>query len=108
MTLDKTEAITNAQGYAEFILKSNSDTPLALKDEGIELKATFLENPEKFATITVDVITADDSATDQEAIQRLEIASSYKINAMSDSVEIKVKAIANNGHAAKKVKSNLP
>src|SRR5690606_24821959 len=67
VTLDKTEAITNAQGYAEFILKSNSDTPLALKDEGIELKATFLENPQKFATITVDVITADDSATDQEA-----------------------------------------
>ena len=107
VTLDKTEAITNAQGYAEFILKSNSDTPLALKDEGIELKATFLENPEKFATITVDVITADDSATDQEAIQRLEIASSYKINAMSDSVEIKVKAIANNGHAAKKGKIKL-
>lgn len=107
VTLDKTEAITNAQGYAEFILKSNSDTPLALKDERIELKATFLENPEKFATITVDVITADDSATDQEAIQRLEIASSYKINAMSDSVEIKVKAIANNGHAAKKGKIKL-
>ena len=107
VTLDKTEAITNAQGYAEFILKSNSDTPLALKDEGIELEATFLENPEKFATITVDVITADDSATDQEAIQRLEIASSYKINAMSDSVEIKVKAIANNGHAAKKGKIKL-
>ncbi len=37
-------------------------------------------------------ITADESATDQEAIQRLEIASSYKINAMADNVEIQGKS----------------
>src|SRR5690606_29381937 len=48
-----------------------------------------------------------ENAADQEAIQRLEIASSYKINAMSDGVEIKVKAIANNGKAAEKGKIKL-
>lgn len=107
VTLDKSEAITNAEGYAEFVLASNTDTPIALSQEGIELKATYVDNTNIFANVKVDVITTDESAKDQEAIQRLEIASSYKINAMSDSVEIKVKAIANNGHAAKKGKIKL-
>ncbi|QKU20637.1 hypothetical protein [Acinetobacter lwoffii] len=107
VTLDKSEAITNAEGYAEFVLASKTDTPIALSQEGIELKATYVDNTNIFANVKVDVITTDESAKDQEAIQRLEIASSYKINAISDSVEIKVKAIANNGHAAKKGKIKL-
>ena len=107
VSLDKSEAVTNTEGYAEFVLVSNSDTPIALSQEGIELKATYVDNSNIFATVAVDVITADESATDQEAIQRLEIASSYKINAMADNVEIKVKAIANDGHAAKKGKIKL-
>ncbi len=107
VSLDQSEAITNSDGYAQFVLKSNSDTPIALWQEGIELKATYTDNSEVFANATVDVITSDDTATDQEAIQRLEIASSYKINAINDSVEIKVKAIANNGQAAQKGKIKL-
>ena len=107
VTLDKSEAITNSQGFAEFILESNSDTPIALSQEGIELKATYIDNSKVFANVTVDVVTSDENAADQEAIQRLEIASSYKINAMSDGVEIKVKAIANNGKAAEKGKIKL-
>ncbi|WP_244783273.1 hypothetical protein [Acinetobacter sp. F-1] len=107
VTLDKSDAITNSQGFAEFILESNSDTPIALSQEGIELKATYIDNSKVFANVTVDVVTSDENAADQEAIQRLEIASSYKINAMSDGVEIKVKAIANNGKAAEKGKIKL-
>ncbi len=47
--------MTNTEGYAEFVLVSNSDTPIALSQEGIELKATYVDNSNIFATVAVDV-----------------------------------------------------
>ncbi|ENX18767.1 hypothetical protein [Acinetobacter sp. CIP 102136] len=100
--LDKNEATTNSEGYAEFTLKSNSNYPIALSQRGIELTATYENNPDINGKATVQVVTADSSVNNQEAIQRLEIASAYKVNAVNDSVEIKVKAINYKGLGASK------
>lgn len=94
VSLDKAEATTNAQGYAEFTLTSNATHPITLAQRGIALTATYTENNQNIkGNATVQVITADKTVDNQEAIQRLEIASSYKVNAVNDNVEIKVKAI---------------
>lgn len=107
VTLDKVEAITNTQGYAEFTLTSNATHPIALAQRGIVLTATVDSNPNIKGNVTVQVVTADDTVDNQEAIQRLEIASSYKVNAKNDSVEIKVKAVNFKGLGATKGKITL-
>lgn len=91
VTIDQTEAVTDANGYAVFTLKANSSYPVALTQQGINLKAIYSDNSEIFAQDTISVITADTSATDQLALQRLEIASSYTVNAQNDTVTIRVK-----------------
>lgn len=102
VSLNTSEGVTNTEGYAEFILTSNSDTPIALSQLGIELTATYVEeNQDINAKATIQVLTNDANASNQEAIQRLEVSSSYQINATNDSIDIKVKAIANNGQSAK-------
>lgn len=100
--LDKNEAMTNSEGYAEFILMSNSNYPIALSQKGIELTATYGSNLDINGKATVQVVTADSNVNNQEAIQRLEIASAYKVNAVNDSVEIKVKAVNYKGIGASK------
>lgn len=106
--LDKIEAITNTQGYAEFTLTSNSDYPIALAQHGIELTATYTENSQNInGKATVQVVTADETVEDQEAIQRLEVASSYKVNAVDGVVEVKVKAVNFKGLGASKGKITL-
>lgn len=108
VTLDKAQGMTNEQGYAEFILKANSEQPNSLSQQDIELTATYVEGNEKIsAKTTVDVITADISSEDKEQIQRLEIASSYQINAINGNIEIKVKAINYNGVGAKEGKIKI-
>lgn len=107
VTLDKAEAVTNAQGYAVFTLKSDATHPIALSQLGIKLTATTESSLNIKGNATVQVITADDTAEDKEAIQRLEIASPYKVNASNDSVQIKVKAINFNGVGATKGKITL-
>lgn len=107
VSLDQTEVTTNAAGYAEFIVRTNSSYPIALSQQGINLKALYTDNAEVFAQDTVSVITTNTGATDQLALQRLEIASSYKINAKNDSVSITVKGINNKGEAATKGKVTL-
>ena len=99
--------ITDGNGYASFTIKSNSNYPIALSQDGISLKATYSENTELFAQDTISVITTDVNATDQLALQRLEIGSSYKINAKDDKVIITVKGINNKGEAATKGKLKL-
>ncbi|MEK5794164.1 hypothetical protein VXE63_19015, partial [Acinetobacter nosocomialis] len=107
-TLDKAEATTNAQGYAEFILSSNATHPIALAQLGIQLTATYSENNQNIkGNATVQVLTADETVDNQEAIQRLEIASSYTVNAQNDTVTIRVKGINNKGEAATKGKLTL-
>ncbi len=107
VTIDQTEAVTDANGYAVFTLKANSSYPVALTQQGINLKAIYSDNSEIFAQDTISVITADTSATDQLALQRLEIASSYKINAKKDQITITVRGINNKGEAATKGKLTL-
>lgn len=108
VSLDKAEATTNAQGYAEFTLTSNATHPIALAQRGIALTATYTENNQNIkGNATVQVITADETVDNQEAIQRLEIASSYKVNAKNDDVTITVKAIDFTGFGAKKGKVTL-
>ncbi|WP_336165376.1 hypothetical protein [Acinetobacter ursingii] len=107
VTIDQTEAVTDANGYAVFTLKANSSYPVALTQQGINLKAIYSDNSEIFAQDTISVITADTSATDQLALQRLEIASSYTVNAQNDTVTIRVKGINNKGEAATKGKLTL-
>lgn len=108
VTLDKAEATTNAQGYAEFTLSSNATHPIALAQLGIQLTATYSENNQNIkGNATVQVVTADETVDNQEAIQRLEIASSYKVNAKNDDVTITVKAIDFTGFGAKKGKVTL-
>lgn len=107
VTLDKAEATTNAQGYAEFTLSSNATHPIALAQLGINLTATTESSPNIKGNATVQVVTADETVDNQEAIQRLEIASSYKVNAKNDDVTITVKAIDFTGFGAKKGKVTL-
>lgn len=101
------EVTTDAKGYAVFTLKSASSYPIALSQQGINLKATYADAPDIFATTTVKVTTADTTASNQLALQRLEIASSYKVNAKNDSVVITVKGINNKGEAATQGKVKL-
>ncbi|MCY6413231.1 hypothetical protein QTA56_14035 [Acinetobacter sp. VNH17] len=94
VTLDAAEKTTNSSGYAEFTLSSNATQyPLALVQLGINLTATTESSPNIKGNATVQVVTADETVDNQEAIQRLEIASSYKVNAKNDDVTIRVKAI---------------
>ena len=102
VSITQPEAMTDAKGYAVFTIKSASTYPIALSEQGINLKATYTDSIDISATSTIKVITADTSASNQEAIQRLEIASSYKINAQNDSIEVTVKGVNNKGEAATK------
>lgn len=106
--LDKVETVTDAQGYATFKLTTDSTYPIALSQQGINLKAVYTENnQEVFAQDTITVITENTNAADQLALQRLEVQSSYKINAKDDNVKITVKGINNKGEAATKGKVTL-
>lgn len=107
VTIDQAEVTTDAKGYAVFTLKSVSSYPIALSQQGINLKATYSDSADIFATATVKVTTADTGASDQQALQRLEIASSYQINAKNDSITITVKGINNKGEAATQGKVKL-
>ena len=108
VTLDAAEKTTNSSGYAEFTLSSNATQyPLALVQLGINLTATTESSPNIKGNATVQVVTADETVDNQEAIQRLEIASSYKVNAKNDDVTITVKAIDFTGFGAKKGKVTL-
>lgn len=107
VSIDQTEVITDSNGYATFTLKANSNYPIALSQQGINLKAVYSDNTEVFAQDTISVITVDSNAADQLALQRLEVASSYKINAKNDQITITVKGINNKGEAATKGKVTL-
>lgn len=107
VTIDQAEVTTDAKGYAVFTLKSASSYPIALSQQGINLKATYSDSADIFATATVKVTTADTGASNQQALQRLEIASSYQINAKNDSITITVKGINNKGEAAAQGKVKL-
>ena len=107
VSIANAEVQTNSQGFAEFTLTSNSDYPIALSQQGINLKASYVDTAEIFAESTVSVITADTNAVDQDAIQRLQIASSYKVNASNDTVTVTVQAINNRGFGATKGKIKL-
>ena len=107
--LNNATAKTNAQGIAEFTISTADVThPLALSDTGISLSATYTDGINLASgSVIVDVVTENVNASDAEAIQRLEIASSYKVNAKNDSVAVTVKAINNKGLAATKGKVKL-
>ncbi len=108
VTLDSAEKQTNAQGYAEFTLKSDSDYPIALSQQGILLTANYVDGDEQISgNATVQVVTSDDTVDDQELVQRLEIASSYKVNANADSVTISVKGVNFKGVGASQGKLTL-
>ena len=107
VTVDPAEAMTDTNGYATFTIKSNSSYPIALSQQGINLKAVYAESSEVFAQETITVITTNETADDQLALQRLEIDSSYKISAKNDKVKITVKGINNKGVAATKGKVTL-
>lgn len=102
VSIAQSEVMTDAKGYAVFTIKSASSYPIALSQQGVNLKATYVDSTDISATSTIKVITADTGALNQEAIQRLEIASSYKINAQNDSIEVTVKGVNNKGEAATK------
>jgi hypothetical protein len=107
VTIDQPEVMTDAKGYATFTLKSASSYPIALSQQGINLKAAYSESADIFATSTVKVTTADTGASNQLGLQRLEIDSSYQINAKNDSVTIRVKGINNKGESATQGKVKL-
>lgn len=107
VTIAQTEVVTDAQGYATFQLSSKSSYPIALSQQGINLKAIYVDDPLIFAQDTLSVVTSDNNAEDRLALQRLEIASSYKMNAKDDQVTITVKGINNQGLAATKGKVSL-
>jgi len=81
--LNNATAKTNAQGIAEFTISTADVThPLALSDTGISLSATYTDGINLASgSVIVDVVTENTNASDADAIQRLEIASSYKVNA---------------------------
>lgn len=107
VSIEPKEQVTDANGYATFTIKSNSSYPIALSQQGINLKAVYADNNEIFAQDTISVITNDTDASDKLALQRLEIASSYKINAKDDQVTITVQGINNQGQEATKGKVSL-
>ena len=106
--LNNLTAITNAQGLAKFTLTTQATHPIALSQEGIQLKATYTDAALLVHGVAkLDVKTTNTDTSDLDAIQRLEIATSYKINAKDDSIIVRVKAINNEGEAAKKGKIKL-
>ena len=107
--LNNATAKTNEQGIAEFTISTADVThPLALSNTGISLSATYTDGINlESGSVIVDVVTENTNASDADAIQRLEIASSYKVNAKKDSVAVTVKAINNKGFAATKGKVKL-
>lgn len=107
VSINAQEVTTDAKGYAVFTLKSASSYPIALFQQGINLKATYVDTADIFATATVKVTTADTTASNEQALQRLEIGSSYKVNAKNDSIIITVKGINNKGEAATQGKVKL-
>ncbi len=66
-------------GYATFTIKSNSSYPIALSQQGINLKAVYADNNEIFAQDTISVITNDTDVSDKLALQALVDASSYEL-----------------------------
>ncbi len=102
VTIVNKTAMTNSQGYALFEVVTTAEHPIALSQNNIKLKATYKGETEKEFFDEIDVVTANNQASDLDAIQRLEIASSYKINATNDEVTIRVKAISNRGVGANK------
>ena len=91
---------------------ANKAVKLAFTDKsaayGVSIaNAEVQTNSQGFAESTVSVITADTNAVDQDAIQRLQIASSYKVNASNDTVTVTVQAINNRGFGATKGKIKL-
>ncbi len=107
VSINDQEVTTDAKGYAVFTLKSASSYPIALFQQRINLKATYVDTADIFATATVKVTTADTTASNEQALQRLEIGSSYKVNAKNDSIIITVKGINNKGEAATQGKVKL-
>lgn len=107
VSINAQEVTTDAKGYAVFTLKSASSYPIALSQQGVNLKATYVDTADIFATATVKVTTADTTASNEQALQRLEIGSSYKVNAKGDSVTIRVKGINNKGEKATQGKVKL-
>lgn len=108
VSLDKNEAVTNKDGYAEFELTTNSNYVVRLTQNGIKLTATYADgNTNINGTATVQAVTSDETADDQEAIQRLEIASSYQMNASADSVTVSVKGVNYKGVGASQGKVTL-
>lgn len=107
--LNNATAKTNSQGIAEFTISTADVThPLALSGAGISLSATYTDGINlESGSVIVDVVTENTNASDADAIQRLEIASSYKVNAKKDDVTITVKAIDFTGFGAKKGKVTL-
>lgn len=107
VSINAQEVTTDAKGYAVFTLKSASSYPIALSQQGVNLKATYVDTADIFATATVKVTTADTTASNEQALQRLEIGSSYKVNAKNDSITITVKGVNNKGEAATQGKVKL-
>lgn len=106
--LDKAEVETDAQGYATFTVTTNSSYPIALSQQGINIRAVYTDNnQEVFAQDTITVITENTNSSDELALQRLEVQSSYKVNAKDDLVKITVKGINNKGEAATQGKVTL-
>ena len=106
--LNNLTAVTNAQGLAKFTLTTQATHPIALSQEGIQLKATYADAAILVHGVAqIDVKTTNTDTSDLDAIQRLEIATSYKINAKDDSILVRVKAINNKGLAANKGKIKL-
>ena len=101
-------ATTDAQGYAEFIIETNSPYPIALSQQSINIRATYTDNNREVEALEkITVITENSNSSDELALQRLEIQSSYKVNAKNGTVEIKIKGIDNRGLAAEKGKLTL-
>lgn len=108
VSIVQSEVTTDANGIAIFTVNSNSSHPIALSQQGVNLKASYVDNNiSVFANSTIKVITADVTASNQEAIQRLEIGASYKVNAKGDKVTIIVKGVNNKGLAATQGKVKL-
>ncbi|MEB5929824.1 Ig-like domain-containing protein [Acinetobacter schindleri] len=106
--LDQAEVETDAQGYATFTVTTNSSYPIALSQQGINIRAVYTDNnQEVFAQDTLTVITENTNSSDELALQRLEVQSSYKVNAKDDFVKITVKGINNKGEAATQGKVTL-
>lgn len=105
--IDPPESTTDKNGYATFTLKANSSYPIALSQQGINIKAVYADSSEIFAQDTISVVTANSGTENKLALQRLEIDSSYTINAKNGEARIKIRGINNQGLAATQGKVTL-